>query len=243
MLKIENLHVSYGPIRALKGISLEVKEGEIVTLIGSNGAGKSTTLSAITGLVKSQSGSITFRDENITNMSPYKIVQRGVSLSPEGREVFPALTVEENLRLGAYTRKDKGAIDAAFNRVYELFPRLKERISQTAGTLSGGEQQMLAMGRALMSEPKLLLLDEPSMGLAPNLVLMIFDLIESINKQGTTILLIEQNANMALSIANRAYVLETGNIAIEGAAADLAKDPRVKNAYLGGKGAEKRANQ
>ena len=206
MLKIENLHVSYGPIRALKGISLEVKEGEIVTLIGSNGAGKSTTLSAITGLVKSQSGSITFRDENITNMSPYKIVQRGVSLSPEGREVFPALTVEENLRLGAYTRKDKGAIDAAFNRVYELFPRLKERISQTAGTLSGGEQQMLAIGRALMSEPKLLLLDEPSMGLAPNLVLMIFDLIESINKQGTTILLIEQNANMALSIANRAYV-------------------------------------
>ncbi len=243
MLKIENLHVSYGPIRALKGISLEVKEGEIVTLIGSNGAGKSTTLSAITGLVKSQSGSITFRDENITNMSPYKIVQRGVSLSPEGREVFPALTVEENLRLGAYTRKDKGAIDAAFNRVYELFPRLKERISQTAGTLSGGEQQMLAIGRALMSEPKLLLLDEPSMGLAPNLVLMIFDLIESINKQGTTILLIEQNANMALSIANRAYVLETGNIAIEGAATDLAKDPRVKNAYLGGKGAEKRANQ
>ena len=243
MLKIENLHVSYGPIRALKGISLEVKEGEIVTLIGSNGAGKSTTLSAITGLVKSQSGSITFRDENITNMSPYKIVQRGVSLSPEGREVFPALTVEENLRLGAYTRKDKGAIDAAFNRVYELFPRLKERISQTAGTLSGGEQQMLAIGRALMSEPKLLLLDEPSMGLAPNLVLMIFDLIESINKQGTTILLIEQNANMALSIANRAYVLETGNIAIEGAAADLAKDPRVKNAYLGGKGAEKRTNQ
>ena len=242
MLKIENLHVSYGPIRALKGISLEVKEGEIVTLIGSNGAGKSTTLSAITGLVKSQSGSITFRDENITNMSPYKIVQRGVSLSPEGREVFPALTVEENLRLGAYTRKDKGAIDAAFDRVYELFPRLKERISQTAGTLSGGEQQMLAIGRALMSEPKLLLLDEPSMGLAPNLVLMIFDLIESINKQGTTILLIEQNANMALSIANRAYVLETGNIAIEGAAADLAKDPRVKNAYLGGKGAEKRAN-
>ena len=243
MLRIENLHVSYGPIRALKGISLEVKEGEIATLIGSNGAGKSTTLSAITGLVKAQSGSISFRDENITNMAPYKIVQRGVSLSPEGREVFPALTVEENLRLGAYTRKDKGAIDAAFDRVYELFPRLKERISQTAGTLSGGEQQMLAIGRALMSEPELLLLDEPSMGLAPNLVLMIFDLIESINKQGTTILLIEQNANMALSIANRAYVLETGNIAIEGAAADLAKDPRVKNAYLGGKGAEKRANQ
>ena len=242
MLKIENLHVSYGPIRALKGISLEVKEGEIVTLIGSNGAGKSTTLSAITGLVKAQAGTITFRGEGITNMAPYKIVQRGVSLSPEGREVFPALTVQENLRLGAYSRKDKGAIDAAFDRVYELFPRLKERVGQTAGTLSGGEQQMLAIGRALMSEPKLLLLDEPSMGLAPNLVLMIFDLIESINKQGTTILLIEQNANMALSIADRAYVLETGNIAIEGAASDLAKDPRVKNAYLGGKGAEKRGH-
>jgi len=235
MLKLDNLHVSYGPIHALKGISMEVKEGEIVTLIGSNGAGKSTTLSAITGLVKAQSGSVTFKDKNITNMAPYKIVEQGISLSPEGREVFPALTVQENLRLGAYIRKDKGGIQASYDRVYELFPRLKERVNQTAGTLSGGEQQMLAIGRALMSEPKLLLLDEPSMGLAPNLVLMIFDLIESINKQGTTILLIEQNANMALSVANRAYVLENGNIAIEGDAHMLANDPRVKNAYLGGK--------
>ena len=241
MLKIENLHVSYGPINALKGITLEVNEGEIVTLIGSNGAGKSTTLSAITGLVKAQSGSINFNARNITNIAPHKIVEQGISLSPEGREVFPALTVHENLRLGAYTRKDKGNISAAYDRVYELFPRLKERIGQTAGTLSGGEQQMLAIGRALMSEPKLLLLDEPSMGLAPNLVLMIFDLIESINKQGTTILLIEQNANMALSIANRAYVLETGNIAIEGPASELARDPRVKSAYLGGKGAAEKA--
>ena len=237
MLKIENLNVSYGPIHALKGINMEVREGEIVTLIGSNGAGKSTTLSAITGLVKSQSGSIVFKDKNITNIPAFKIVEQGISLSPEGREVFPALTVHENLRLGAYSRKDKGGISASYDRVYELFPRLKERVSQSAGTLSGGEQQMLAIGRALMTEPKLLLLDEPSMGLAPNLVLMIFDLIESINKQGTTILLIEQNANMALSIADRAYVLETGNIAIEGPAADLARDPRVKNAYLGGKGA------
>ena len=241
MLKIENLNVSYGPIHALKGINMEVNEGEIVTLIGSNGAGKSTTLSAITGLVKSQSGSITFKGKNITNIPAFRIVEQGISLSPEGREVFPALTVHENLRLGAYSRKDKGGIQASYDRVYELFPRLKERINQTAGTLSGGEQQMLAIGRALMTEPKLLLLDEPSMGLAPNLVLMIFDLIESINKQGTTILLIEQNANMALSIANRAYVLETGNIVIEGSAAELARDPRVKNAYLGGKGAAQKA--
>lgn len=235
MLKVNDLHVSYGPIHALKGISMEVHEGEIVTLIGSNGAGKSTTLSAITGLVKAQSGSVEFKGQNITNVPAYKIVSYGISLSPEGREVFPALTVQENLRLGAYTRKDKGGINASYDRVYELFPRLKERINQTAGTLSGGEQQMLAIGRALMTEPKLLLLDEPSMGLAPNLVLEVFDLIEDINKQGTTILLIEQNANMALSVANRAYVLENGNIAIEGDAHDLAKDPRVKNAYLGGK--------
>ena len=237
MLKIENLRVSYGPINALKGITLEVNEGEIVTLIGSNGAGKSTTLSTITGLVKAQSGSITFQGKNITNIAPYKIVEQGISLSPEGREVFPALTVHENLRLGAYSRRNRSAIDASYDRVYDLFPRLKERVGQTAGTLSGGEQQMLAIGRALMSEPKLLLLDEPSMGLAPNLVLMIFDLIQSINKQGTTILLIEQNANMALSIANRAYVLETGNIVISGDASELARDPRVKKAYLGGRGA------
>ena len=241
MLKIDNLVVSYGPINALKGISLNVEQGEIVTLIGSNGAGKSTTLSAITGLVRAQSGSIRFMGEDITRAAPHRIISRGISISPEGREVFPALTVQENLRLGAYSRKDKEGIQAAYDRVYQLFPRLKERMGQTAGTLSGGEQQMLAIGRALMSEPKLLLLDEPSMGLAPNLVLMIFDLIESINKQGTTILLIEQNANMALSVADRAYVLETGTIAIEGEARTLLQDDRVRSAYLGGKGAEKRA--
>jgi len=234
MLKINDLHVFYGPIHALKGISLEVKEKEIVTLIGSNGAGKSTTLSAITGLVKSSAGSIVFNDVDITNMSPHKIVKMGISLSPEGREVFPALTVEENLMLGAYTRKNKREIDESFERVYDLFPRLKERTKQAAGTLSGGEQQMLAIGRALMSQPKLLLLDEPSMGLAPNLVAMIFDLIESINKQGTTILLIEQNANMAFSVAHRAYVLETGRIVISGSARELEGDDRVRNAYLGG---------
>jgi len=234
MLKIDNLNVFYGPIHALKGISLEVNEGEIVTLIGSNGAGKSTTLSAITGLVKASSGTITFNGKNITNLPPYKIVKMGISLSPEGREVFPALTVEENLTLGAYTRNNHNEIREIFERVYNLFPRLRERIKQAAGTLSGGEQQMLAIGRALMSKPKLLLLDEPSMGLAPNLVLLIFDLIESISKQGTTILLIEQNANMALSIADRAYVLETGRIAFSGDAASLADDPRIRKAYLGG---------
>ena len=240
MLKIDNLVVSYGPINALKGISFEVKQGEIVMLIGSNGAGKSTTLSAITGLVRAQSGSIRFMGEDITRAAPHRIISRGSSISPEGREVFPALTVSENLRLGAYTRKDKAGIDKAYARVYDLFPRLKERMDQTAGTLSGGEQQMLAIGRAQMSEPKLLLLDEPSMGLAPNLVLMIFELIESINKQGTTILLIEQNANMALSIADRAFVLETGKIAFSGDARTLLQDDRVRSAYLGGKGAQSR---
>ena len=240
MLKIDNLVVSYGPINALKGISLEVRQGEIVTLIGSNGAGKSTTLSAITGLVRAQSGSIRFLGEDITRAAPHRIISRGISISPEGREVFPALTVSENLRLGAYTRRDKAGIEQAYARVYDLFPRLKERMDQTAGTLSGGEQQMLAIGRALMSAPRLLLLDEPSMGLAPNLVLMIFELIESINKQGTTILLIEQNANMALSIADRAFVLETGKIAFSGDARTLLQDDRVRSAYLGGKGAQSR---
>ncbi|MBR2571808.1 MAG: ABC transporter ATP-binding protein [Clostridia bacterium] len=240
MLKIENLVVSYGPINALKGISLEVAQGEIVTLIGSNGAGKSTTLSAVTGLARAQSGSIRFLGEDITNAPPHRIISRGISISPEGREVFPALTVHENLRMGAYTRKDKEGIQSAYDRVYGLFPRLKERMEQVAGTLSGGEQQMLAIGRALMCEPKLLLLDEPSMGLAPNLVTMIFGLIESINRQGTTILLIEQNANMALSIANRAYVLETGRIAFSGDARTLLQDDRVRSAYLGTRGAESR---
>jgi branched-chain amino acid transport system ATP-binding protein len=233
MLKINNLNAFYGHIHALKGISLEIKKGEIVSLIGSNGAGKSTTLGSIAGLVRSQSGSITFKDKDITNMPPHKVVQLGISLSPEGREVFPALTVQENLRLGAYTKTDKIRMSEAFTRVYDLFPRLKERIKQTAGTLSGGEQQMLAIGRALMSEPQLLMLDEPSLGLAPNLVLLIFELIESINKQGTTILLIEQNANMALSVSHRAYVLETGNISMAGEAKALANDPRVRKAYLG----------
>ncbi len=233
MLKITDLNVHYGFIHALKGIDMEVNEGEIVTLIGSNGAGKSTTLGAISGLVKASKGKIEFEGENITNLPAYKVVSKKISLSPEGREVFPALSVEENLRLGAFTRSDKAEINQSFERVYDLFPRLKERIKQPAGTLSGGEQQMLAIGRALMSRPKLLLLDEPSMGLAPNLVLMIFDLIESINKQGTTILLIEQNANMALSVAHRAYVLETGKISLSGDAKELMNDPRVKSAYLG----------
>ena len=232
MLKIEGLHTYYGNIHALKGIDMEIDEGEIVSLIGSNGAGKSTTLNTIAGLVHAAQGKITFQGKYITNMHAYKLVDQGMSLSPEGREVFAALTVEENLRLGAYSKKDKGAIEASFQRVYDLFPRLKERITQQAGTLSGGEQQMLAIGRALMSEPRLLLLDEPSLGLAPNIVQMIFSLITDINKQGTTILLIEQNANMALSVSSRAYVLETGTITMSGDAHELADDPRVKKAYL-----------
>lgn len=233
MLNISGLNTFYGHIHALKGINMEIKKGEIVSLIGSNGAGKSTTLGSIAGLARSQSGTITFIGQDITNMPPHNVVKLGISLSPEGREVFPALTVHENLKLGSYSKNDKVRISESFTRVYDLFPRLKERIKQTAGTLSGGEQQMLAIGRALMSEPQLLMLDEPSLGLAPNLVLMIFELIESINKQGTTILLIEQNANMALSISHRAYVLETGSISMSGNAKDLANDPRVKKAYLG----------
>ncbi|MBR0172468.1 MAG: ABC transporter ATP-binding protein [Lachnospiraceae bacterium] len=234
MLIVNDLHVHYGPIHALKGISLTVEDGEIVTLIGSNGAGKSTALNTITGLVKASAGVVKLDDAEITNAPSHRIVKMGISLSPEGREVFPALTVEENLRLGAFTRAEKGAISAGFDRVYELFPRLKERIRQVAGTLSGGEQQMLAIGRALMSEPKILLLDEPSMGLAPNIVILIFELIVDINKQGTTILLIEQNANMALSVASRAYVLETGTISLSGEADALMQDDRVRKAYLGG---------
>lgn len=233
MLKVTDLNVFYGPIHALKGVSLEVNTGEIVTLIGSNGAGKSTTLNAITGIVRVQSGKIELDGKDLTNAAPHKIVKAGISMSPEGREVFPALTVEENLRLGAYTRKSKGEINDSFARVYDLFPRLKERITQQAGTLSGGEQQMLAIGRSLMSSPRYLLLDEPSMGLAPNLVLQIFSLIQDINKQGVTILLIEQNANMALKIAGRAYVLATGSISLSGTASELAMDDRVRKTYLG----------
>lgn len=233
MLEIRDLHTYYGSIHALKGISMDINQGEIVTLIGSNGAGKSTTLNSVAGIVRSNGGTIKFLDKDITNAPAHTMTKMGIALSPEGREVFPALTVEENLRLGAYSKNNKGQIAASFDRVYDLFPRLKERIAQTAGTLSGGEQQMLAIGRSLMSEPKLLLLDEPSLGLAPNLVLMIFDLIQSINKQGTTILLIEQNANMALSVAHRAYVLQNGLITMSGTAQELAKDEGVRKAYLG----------
>ena len=233
MLEIRDLHTYYGNIHALKGISMNIEQGEIVTLIGSNGAGKSTTLNAVAGLVRSAEGHITFMGKDITNAPAHTMTKMGISLSPEGREVFPALTVEENLRLGAYSKNSKTQIAESFTRVYDLFPRLKERITQTAGTLSGGEQQMLAIGRALMSEPKLLLLDEPSLGLAPNLVILIFDLIQDINKQGTTILLIEQNANMALSVAHRAYVLQNGQISMSGTAQDLAKDEGVQKAYLG----------
>ena len=234
MPSVKGLHTFYGKIHALKGIDLEINEGEIVTLVGSNGAGKSTLLNTITGLVHGSQGSIEFQGKNIFNMAPHKIVGMGISMSPEGREIFPALSVQENLRLGAYIRKDTAGIDSAYQRVYDLFPRLKERVNQSAGTLSGGEQQMLAIGRALMSDPQLLLLDEPSLGLAPNLVLLIFDLIKSINQQGTSILLIEQNANMALSIAHRAYVMETGTITLSGDAQQLKNDDKVRKAYLGG---------
>ena len=233
MLKVEGLHTYYGNIHALKGIDIEVKKGEIVSLIGSNGAGKSTLLSTITGIAHAQSGSVNFKGMNITNTAPYNITKTGISISPEGREVFPALTVEENLRLGAFVVKDKKKIAEGYERVYNLFPRLKERYKQTAGTMSGGEQQMLAIGRALMSNPELLLLDEPSLGLAPNIVLQIFDLIKSINALGVTTLLIEQNANMALGISGRAYVLENGVVAMSGIAKDIANDKRVKKAYLG----------
>lgn len=234
MLKVNALHTYYGKIHALKGVDIAVDEGEIVTLIGSNGAGKSTLLSTITGIVPAAKGTVEFEGHSITNLAPHRIVERGISLSPEGREVFPALSVQENLRLGAYSRKEKGRIEESYARVYDLFPRLKERIGQSAGTLSGGEQQMLAIGRALMSEPRLLLLDEPSLGLAPNLVMLIFDLIRSINKQGTSILLVEQNANMALRVAHRAYVLETGNITLSGDARSLSNDDQVRKAYFGG---------
>lgn len=234
MLKIDNLHVSYGMIDAIKGISFEVNDGEIVTLIGSNGAGKTTTLHAISGLLKPKEGSITLDGVELTKVPANKIVGMGLAQVPEGRRVFAQQTVQENLLLGAYHRKDKDGIQKDLDNVYELFPRLKERIKQTAGTLSGGEQQMLAMGRALMAKPKILLMDEPSMGLSPLLVKEIFRIIKDINAQGTTILLVEQNARMALAIANRAYVLEIGKITLEGTGAELADDERVRKAYLGG---------
>ena len=234
MLKIDDINVYYGAIHAIKGISLTVNQGEIVTLIGANGAGKSTTLRTISGLLKPKTGSITFQGQDIAGTPAHKIVGLGISQVPEGRRIFTEMTVMENLDLGAFIRKDKDGIAADKKRVFELFPRLEERQDQVAGTLSGGEQQMLAMGRALMSRPKLLLHDEPSMGLAPLLIKEIFSIIEDINKSGTTVLLVEQNANMALSIANRAYVLETGRITLSGDAKKLAASEDVRKAYLGG---------
>ena len=231
MLRIDGLRVNYGGIEAVKGITFEVPEGKIVTLIGANGAGKSTTLRAIAGLVKPSGGRIHLQAEDITSLSPDQIVSKGITLVPEGRHVFPDLTVLENLKIGAYLRKD--SLEEDINWVYELFPRLKERSWQAAGTLSGGEQQMLAVGRALMAKPKMILMDEPSMGLSPLLVQEIFDIIGEVNRQGITILLVEQNARMALSISDRAYVLETGRITIQGKAGDLLNDERVKKAYLG----------
>lgn len=234
MLVLNNVHVYYGAIHALKGISFEVNKGEIVTLIGSNGAGKSTCLRTISGLLRPKEGSILFKNEDLTAISAPEIVSRGISQVPEGRRIFANMTVTENLDLGAYQRRDKEGIKEDIERVFEIFPRLKERRKQLAGTLSGGEQQMLAMGRALMSKPELLLLDEPSMGLAPILVKQIFEIIQEINSQGTTILLVEQNANMALSVANRAYVLETGRIVISGDAKELMSSEEIRKAYLGG---------
>lgn len=234
MLKVNGINVFYGTIHALHDISFEVNEGEIVTLIGANGAGKTTTLHSISGLIQPKSGTISFMDKNITGVPANKIVEMGLGQVPEGRRVFADMTVLENLEMGAYTRKDKQNIKQDYEVVYSRFPRLKERLKQLAGTLSGGEQQMLAMGRALMSRPKLLLLDEPSMGLAPLFVKEIFSIIQDINRTGTTILLVEQNANMALSIANRAYVLETGRITLSGTAAELASSEDIRKAYLGG---------
>lgn len=234
MLKVTDLHCYYGAIHAIKGISLDVTDGEIVALIGSNGAGKSTTLRTISGLMHPKSGIVKYDGEDITKLAAHKIVGKGLVQVPEGRHVFANLTVMENLELGAYLRKDKEGIVADLKKVFEKFPRLEERKNQVSGTLSGGEQQMLAMGRALMSKPRLLLLDEPSMGLAPILVREIFDIIKEINKDGTTILLVEQNANMALSIADKAYVLETGRITLSGTAKELAASDEVRKAYLGG---------
>ncbi len=234
LLEIENIDVYYGAIHALKGLSLEVEEGSIVTLIGANGAGKTTTLKSISGVLRPKNGSIRFQGQDITKIAPEKIVGMGICHVPEGRRVFASMTVLENLEMGAYLRHDKDGIQADLDMVFERFPRLMERRKQLAGTLSGGEQQMLAIGRALMSRPQLLLMDEPSMGLAPILVQEIFDIIQDINSKGTTILLVEQNANMALSIADKAYVIETGQIVLSGDAKELSQSEEVKKAYLGG---------
>ena len=233
LLKVEDINVYYGAIHAIKGVSFHVDEGEIVTLIGANGAGKSTTLQTVSGLLRSKTGSITFAGQNIGNVPAHKLVERGLAQVPEGRRVFLQMTVEENLEMGAYTQPNANT-PASLARVYEQFPRLKERRRQIAGTLSGGEQQMLAMGRALMSKPKLLMMDEPSMGLAPILVEQIFQIIRDLHKAGTTILLVEQNAQMALSVADRAYVLETGKITLSGTGDELIHSDEVRKAYLGG---------
>jgi len=234
ILEVKDLNVFYGAIHALQGISFHVNEGEIVTLIGANGAGKSTTLNTICGLIRPRSGHIIFRGQDITKTSADRIVKLGISQVPEGRKIFAPLTVQENLEMGAFTRNDKQGIQKSMERVFASFPRMKERLAQRGGTLSGGEQQMLAVSRGLMSDPKLLLLDEPSMGLAPILVEEIFEIIQEINQQGVSILLVEQNANMALQVAHRGYVLETGRIVLEGTARELRENPQVKAAYLGG---------
>ena len=235
MLKIRDLVVAYGGIEALKGISIDVPDGQIVTLIGANGAGKSTLLRTIMGLVKPKSGTVEYNDEMISGLNSQHIVSRGITLVPEGRRVFPNLTVLENLRIGAYLRKDEDGIAADIKRIYELFPRLEERHWQMAGTLSGGEQQMLALGRALMSRPKIMMMDEPSLGLAPLVIKDIFSIIRRINESGTTVLLVEQNANMALKVAHHAYVLETGRIKMEGGGKELLENEEIKEAYLGKK--------
>ena len=233
MLEIKDLKVSYGMIQAIKGISFEVNKGEVIALIGANGAGKTTILHTITGLLSADSGSVTYEGKDITRMPGHKIVSMGIAHVPEGRRVFANMTVLQNLKLGAYTRKDKAEIVETLEMVYTRFPRLKERKNQLAGTLSGGEQQMLAMGRALMSHPQIILMDEPSMGLSPIFVNEIFDIIEEVSKSGTTVLLVEQNAKKALSIADRAYVLETGNIVLDGKASELLDNDSIKKAYLG----------
>ncbi|MEE1044368.1 MAG: ABC transporter ATP-binding protein [Olegusella sp.] len=233
MLSVNDLNVYYGSIHAIKGISFEVNEGEIVTLIGANGAGKSTTLNTVAGLLKPRKGTVEFEGESLVGVPAHKVIERGIALCPEGRRIFLQMTVEENLEMGGFLRPDAEVAESK-ERVFDLFPRLKERRRQSGGTLSGGEQQMLAMGRALMSKPRLIMLDEPSMGLAPILVQEIFNIIAQLHEEGTTVLLVEQNAQMALSIADRAYVLETGHVAMSGPASELAADDRVRKAYLGG---------
>ena len=233
MLKVEDIHVHYGGIHALKGLTLSIPEEKIVTLIGANGAGKSSLLRAISGLVKTSQGKITYKDTDITGMQPEEVVAQKIVLSPEGRRIFPHLSVKENLMLGAYTRSDKEGIAKDIEMVIDLFPRLRERITQKGGTLSGGEQQMLAVGRAIMSSPEVILLDEPSLGLAPKLIKEVFDIIQQVNREGKSVLLVEQNAFAALNISDYAYVLEVGSIVLEGTGKDLISDPEVKKAYLG----------